>query len=284
MIITRIIGGLGNQLFQYAAGKALAVNKNTDLLLDVSAFDEYKLRNFDLTAFHTEIQFAKQEELVSLRKRNFAEKIRDNIFPMALRKVYKPKHFHFHPRFFNASPNIYLQGYWQSEKYFETISSHIRKEFTIKEEYIKNVTQLADEIRKSSSVSVHIRRGDLNNPTTNEVHVILEIGYYKEALQIIRQIVPDAILYFFSDDLNWVKENLHIDGAVYVSGTKSETHIEDFYLMSQCKHNIIANSSFSWWAAWLNNNPDKIVIAPKNWFNKGPKDTQDLIPAGWLRI
>lgn len=284
MIISRIIGGLGNQLFQYAAGKALAQQQHTELLLDVTAFDEYKLRNFDLSAFHTELNFASKEQVNSFIKRSIAGKIRDNIFPMAFRKVYKEKQFHFQSRFFHAPSHIYLQGYWQSEKYFLPVAATIRKEFTVKEEYTRNVSALAKQLISLPSVSVHIRRGDYKNPSTVEIHGVLDAGYYNKAIQLISQKIPGACFYFFSDDMNWVKENLPVENAVYVSGVSSQTHIEDFYLMSQCKHNIIANSSFSWWAAWLNNNPGKIVIAPKNWFNKGPKDTQDLVPESWLRI
>ena len=284
MIISRIIGGLGNQLFQYAAGRTLALQHNTALLLDVTAFDDYKLRNFDLATLHTGLNFASKEQVSSFINRSIAGKIRDNILPMALRKVYKEKQFHFQPRFFRAPANIYLQGYWQSEKYFLPAAETIRKEFTFKEEYIKNVSGLAARLRSSSSVSVHIRRGDYTNIKIIEIHGILEAAYYQRAMQLISEKIPGACFYFFSDDMNWVKENLPVENAVYVSGVSSQTHIEDFYLMSQCKHNIIANSSFSWWAAWLNNNPEKIVIAPKNWFNKGPKDTQDLVPQNWLRI
>lgn len=284
MIISRIIGGLGNQLFQYAAGKALALRHHTELLLDVTAFDEYKLRNFDLAAFHTGLNFATKEQVNSFINRSIAGKIRDNIFPMTFRKVYKEKQFHFQSRFLQAPANIYLQGYWQSEKYFLPVAEIIKKEFTVKEEYTRNVTALAAKLSSTPSVSVHIRRGDYKNPTTVEIHGILEARYYKKAIQLINQKIPGACFYFFSDDMNWVKENLPVENAVYVSGVMSQTHIEDFFLMSQCKHNIIANSSFSWWAAWLNNNPEKIVIVPKNWFNKGPRDTYDLYPEGWLTI
>jgi len=284
MIISRIIGGLGNQLFQYAAGKALALQHQTELQLDVNAFDKYDTRNFDLAAFQTELHFATKEQVDGFKNRNITGKIRDNIFPMAFRKVYKPKHFHFHPRFFRAPAHIYLHGYWQSEKYFAPVSEAIRREFTMKEEYLKPVQAVAATIHSSPSVSVHIRRGDYKNPATVEIHGVLEANYYRAGIKRVLEKVPDASVYFFSDDMNWVRENLPFEKAIYVSGNLSQNHFEDFYLMSQCQHNIIANSSFSWWAAWLNNNPGKIVIAPKNWFNKGPKDTQDLIPEGWLKI
>jgi hypothetical protein len=140
-------------------------------------------------------------------------------------------------------------------------------------------------LRTPGTVSIHIRRGDFSKKAeTNLYHGILSSDYYKQAIEIISSKINSPKFYIFSDDINWAKENLIVPEAVYASGQISKTHFEDLYLMSQCHHNIIANSSFSWWGAWLNDNPEKIVIAPKNWFNKGPKDTQDIIPGDWIKI
>jgi hypothetical protein len=284
MIISRIIGGLGNQLFQYAAGKSLALKHNTSLVLDAGTYDVYKLRNFDLHAFNTMIEFAKDVDIEKISSRSFIDKIKDRALPLSMRKLYKEPYFHFDKKIFSAPDNIYLKGYWQSEKYFIGYKDIIKKEFSLKAEFIEKVKALGDELKSKNSVSVHIRRGDYISQQINEMHNILTEGYYKEAISTVQKNIPDAKLFFFSDDINWAKENLHLPSATYVSGEISNTHLEDFYLMSQCRHNIIANSSFSWWGAWLNNNPDKIVIAPKKWFNKGPKDTQDLIPESWITI
>lgn len=284
MIITRILGGLGNQLFQYAAGKTLSVQHQSKLLLDVRAFDEYKLRNFDLAAFNINLQYATEEQITPFLSRTTFGKLRDNVFPMRLRKVYKPKHFHFDKKFFAAPSTIYLQGYWQSEKFFAPIKDEIREDIVLRPEHIGNILHIGRDIADKCAIAVHIRRGDYNNSEALDMHGMLDQSYYKPAIQLIQDKYPDAIFYFFSDDINWAKQNLPVENAIYVSGNLSKTHLEDFYLMSQCKHNIIANSSFSWWAAWLNNNPGKTVITPKNWFNNGPKDLQDLIPEGWLKL
>jgi hypothetical protein len=131
---------------------------------------------------------------------------------------------------------------------------------------------------------VHIRRGDYTNPEILRVHGILEPSYYQQAISKMLEKNPNAVFYFFSDDMEWVKKNLQVEKAVYVSNILSKTHFEDFWLMSQCKHHIIANSSFSWWAAWLNKNENKMVIAPNRWFNEKDADTKDLLLNKWIKI
>lgn len=282
MVISRISGGLGNQLFQYAAGKCLALHRNTELLLDTSYFKETGLRNFELDSFNIDLKIAHQHLVENFTTRSFAGKIREKILPLQLRRVYKEPFFHFDKNFFNAASDVYLKGYWQSEKYFKPVKEVIKTDLTIKRGTIENVKLFGDELANSTSIAVHIRRADYTTDVQKEYHGMLEKDYYHNAIQLISKKTNDARFYFFSDSINWVKENLAIPGAVYVSGALTKTHLEDLYLMSQCNHNIIANSSFSWWGAWLNNNPGKIVIAPKNWFNKGPKDTYDLYPDDWI--
>ncbi len=283
MIITKIIGGLGNQLFQYAAARCIAEKYGTNVKLDESSYNEYKLRSLELNSFHAKFDFATEAELASYHQ-TFINKIKNRVLPVAKRNVYKAPFFHFDNRFFSVSNNTYLKGYWQSEKYFLPVQQLIRQELTIKKEFVESLKDFAETLSRENSVSVHIRRGDYKDKTFSTFHGILPAVYYDKAFKILNNKINDARYYFFSDDIGWVKNDLNMPGATYISGTISKTHIEDFYLMSHCKHNIIANSSFSWWAAWLNNNPDKIVIAPKKWFNKGPQDTQDLIPEGWIKI
>ena len=285
MIITKIIGGLGNQMFQYAAGKTLAHLNNTFLKLDVSAFDDYKLRNFDLLNFQTNIEFATKQEIDSLLPAHNFEKAFQYLSPLKKRSYYREKEFHFDTKVLSLGQNVYLKGYFQSEKYFLPASNIIRDDFTFKNEITKSLEETSSSLRNTNSVSIHIRRGDFSeNKETEEYHGTLSIDYYHPAIELIKSKVSNPIFYFFSDDINWAKENLSIPNATIVTGNLTKTHIEDLYLMSQCRHNIIANSSFSWWGAWLNNNPDKIVIAPEKWFTKGPKDTQDLIPEKWFKV
>lgn len=285
MIISHINGGLGNQMFQYAAGKTLAQLNNTFLKLDVSEFDKNKLRSFDLLAFETQILYAAKQEISNLLPSHNFEKAFQYLSPLKKRTYHREKSFSFDEKVLKLGKNVYLKGYFQSEKYFLPAKNIIRNDFTFKNNLVDHLAGFVSQLRNVNSISVHIRRGDFSNNTEIAgYHGTLEINYYNAAIQLIKSNISDPVFYFFSDDINWVKENLPVPDASYISFNITKNHFEDLYLMSQCKHNIIANSSFSWWGAWLNTNPAKIVIAPEKWFNKGPKDTQDLIPTGWIKI
>jgi len=285
MVISKIIGGLGNQLFQYAAGRTLAHLNNTILKLDVSFFEEYEFRNFDLLNFTTNVDFATKQEIENLMPAHNFEKAFQYLSPLKKRTYHRERYFHFDERFLNLGANVFLKGYFQSEKYFLPAKEIIRKELTFKENAIDRVKEFSLELNERNSVSIHIRRGDYEkDPAIAERHGTLSAGYYRSALEIIKTKIQLPRFYLFSDDMDWATKNLQLPDLVCVSNEISKNHIEDFYLMSQCHHNIIANSSFSWWGAWLNNNAGKIVIAPDKWFKKGPKDTQDIIPAEWYKI
>jgi hypothetical protein len=285
MIIVQILGGLGNQMFQYAAGRCLAHLNNTQLKLDVTGFSDYKLRNFDLNALHTDCQFASIDEIASLLPSHNLEKALQYLSPKKKRTYYREKYFHFDDNMLRFGKNVYLKGYFQSEKYFLPIKRIIQNEFRIKDEAIVRVKDLFKAKGSANKVSVHIRRGDMkNDPVTAERHGVMPLSYYQKGIEIIRSKVSSPHFYFFSDDIDWAKENFSSADATFVSGEISKTHFEDLYLMSQCDHNIIANSSFSWWGAWLNKNIDKVVIAPNKWFNNGPTDLQDLLPLDWIKI
>lgn len=281
MIIVKIIGGLGNQLFQYAAARCLAQSKGTEVKLDVTGFHDYQLRNFDLNALHINASIASPQEIEKLKPTGKLQRIKSYLTPYNQRKFYKQPYFHFDPYFHHLGSNVYLQGFFQSECFFSPIQTILRQELQIKDELIKEVRTLGKTFQTQNSVALHIRRGDYKNEETLRYHGIVPLSYYHKAIDVLKQKLPTPLFYIFSDDGNWVKENLQLENATIVSGTHSKTHFEDLFLMSQCQHNIIANSSFSWWGAWLNSNPNKNVIAPKQWFNEGPKDTQDLYPLGW---
>ena len=285
MIISHINGGLGNQMFQYAAGKTLAQLNNTPLKLDVSEFDKNKLRSFDLFAFETNILFATKEEINDLVPSHTFEKALQYVSPLKKRTYYREKSFSFDDKVLRLGKNVYLKGYFQSEKYFLPEKNTIHHDFRFKSTLISHLFELASQLRNQDSVSIHVRRGDFStNPEIAHYHGTLQKDYYNSAIETIRSKITNPVFYFFSDDINWVNENLSVKNAMSISGHLTKNHFQDLYLMTQCRHNIIANSSFSWWGAWLNNNPDKIVIAPKKWFNNGPKDTQDIIPNSWQKI
>lgn len=284
MIIVHIFGGLGNQLFQYAAGRTIAQKYQQNLKLDVSAFKEYDLRDFDLAQLNTHFDIARQDEIELLRPSSNVAKACQYLKPKKNRTYHREHFFHYDKSFEKIGPDVYLKGYFQSEKYFAPAANTISQEFRIKPELLTKLGEIANSIKNTNSVSVHIRRGDYKNTTILALHGILDIPYYQQAIAILLRQHPDAVFYFFSDDIEWVKENFNMPGAVFVSRYHSHTHFEDLHLMSLCKHNIIANSSFSWWGAWLNNNPGKMVIGPKKWFNEGPKDTFDVLPANWIKV
>jgi hypothetical protein len=284
MIIVRILGGLGNQLFQYAAARSLAEQHNTIVKLDITGFKDYQLRNFDLRALGLPFEFATNDEIVKWKAKNSFQRIQSYLTPYGWRRFYKQPYFHYDTRFNKLGDNVYLQGFFQSEQYFLPIKSIVRKEYSIAEPLIQKVKALGTELKEQPSVALHIRRGDYKNEETLRYHGIVPTTYYQQAVQLVQSRIKNPQFYIFSDDAQWVKDNLKLEQATIVSGALSQTHFEDLYLMSQCRHNIIANSSFSWWGAWLNDHPEKIVIAPQKWFNEGPKDIQDLHPDGWIKL
>jgi hypothetical protein len=284
MIIVQVTGGMGNQLFQYCSAKALSIKKNIPLVMDLSYFERTGKKD-GLHYFPIPDKAATDSELRPFYERGLLTKAVQRLKPYTKREIYREKFFHFDPDFFNVKDTVFLKGIWQSEKYFIDQAETIRQILTIKEEYIKHLFPLRTELQSTNSIAIHVRRGDYLTAVALDVLGLQGNEYYQAAWSTITSQVPNAQVYYFSDDIKFVEEELMpiIPGKI-LSRPEPNNYIEDFYLMSQCKHNIIANSSFSWWAAWLNNNPGKTVVAPKKWFNNGPKDTQDLIPNSWVRI
>jgi len=283
MVISYIIGGLGNQLFQYAAGRCVAERNKVPLKLDIHNLKNFDSRNFDLEKFHTGILFATEEEIRNLRPSGNVAKLRQYLEPKFQRTYHRERSFRYDKSFRNIGPNAYLKGYFQCEDYFAPIADILRKEFTLKEEYTPNVLNLSLQLKNENSVALHVRRGDYTKPEMRTFHGVLTPDYYIAAMQLMLERNPGSKFFLFSDDIKWAKENLPTDNITCVSGEYSKNHFEDFYLMSQCQHNIIANSSYSWWTAWLNANPNKVVIGPEQWFTD-TKNNQDRTPTGWLRI
>ena len=200
--------------------------------------------------------------------------------------VIREPHFHFYSIVLKAKDNVYIEGYWQSEKYFKDIEAVIRREFTVKNELQGKNKEVAQQILDTLSVAIHIRRGDyISNPLTAKLHNTCSLEYYQQAINIFVGKVKDPHFFIFSDDPAWLQKNMVLQYPItHVNHNKADKDCEDLRLMSMCKHNIIANSSFSWWGAWLNNNPDKIVVAPKKWFNDDSYNTKDLLPESWIKI
>ncbi|OGM91147.1 hypothetical protein A2999_01225 [Candidatus Wolfebacteria bacterium RIFCSPLOWO2_01_FULL_38_11] len=287
MIITKLTGGIGNQMFQYAMARAVAEQNKVDLGIDISWFDRYKNnltpREYALDDFNISGKLLKTGIFYRiLSKLSFLENIRP---PQRKYYIKEKQIFHFDPEVFKISGNVYLDGYWQNEKYFKDIEEIIRKEFTLKNPFNKIISGIAEKISETNSVSLHIRRGDyVKDKITNQLHGVCSLDYYLNAINRILEKVSKPSFFIFSDDIEWAKNNLKLNYSTFFISDNLIKDSEELVLMSKCKHNIIANSSFSWWGAWLNQNPQKIVIAPKQWFKDSSIKTDDLIPDSWQRI
>jgi len=290
MIIVRLTGGLGNQMFQYATGRTLADRLNVPLKLDISDFETYLLRRYEIHDFAIRAAIADDKDLASFH----VKKNRFTLWQRILRKkniarhdsFFYEKSFAYDDRIERLRSSAYLDGFWQSERYFLSNAHSIRSDFRLTKEVDQLNATLKDMIKSVCAVSMHIRRGDyVTNETTNRYHGLCGIDYYNRAIAYIKERVGEPHFFVFSDDHHWTKENIICDApTTYVTANTNDNGIFDMVLMSQCRHHIIANSSFSWWGAWLNPSQDKIVVAPERWFSGAKHDTSDLIPASWRKM
>ncbi len=278
-------------MFQYAAGRSLSILHNCPLLLDTSDFDGYLLHNgFELDhVFDISAKIAKKENLESLLGWQYHKKIRRFIKHDKLKIIRKSNyivepHFNHWKNLSQISPPYYLDGYWQSELYFNDVIDTIRRDFIFKESLTGKNKELSEKIDETNSVSIHIRRGDYLNNKNKKIHCICSLQYYQASINKILEKINNPTFFIFSDDIEWSRKNLTTDfDTTYISHNIGKTSYNDMNLMSLCKNNIIANSSFSWWGAWLNSNQNKIVIAPKKWFSV-KKNTTNLYPSLWIVI
>ena len=298
MIMVKIIGGLGNQMFQYATGRSIALKNNVELKLDISGFDVYKLHAYGLDKFNIVENIATEKEVKEFTR--WKIDVRDNfkkyyqvlentfnyVIPYYKRKYVRERDYPFDPDILKIKDNAYLDGYWGSEKYFLENESTIRKDFTVKQESDLVNQSMAAKILDTNSISVHFRRGDyVSDPKTNAIHGTCSLDYYYKAIEDVSKYVSDPCFFIFSNDPAWVKENFSIPypmNLVTVNGP--EKNYEDLHLMSLCKHHIIANSTFSWWGAWLGTNKDKRIYTPKRWYNVDYINQKDTFPDSWYKI
>ena len=289
MIIVRLSGGLGNQMFQYAAGLSLAIARKSKLYLDISWFQkisaETTKRAYRLDVLAISADIAKTTQIGSLAAPSAIRRLFDRRKPYFQKNIYHEPHFHYDPNFPKASSDVILDGHWQSEAYFKGISRNIRQDFAIAAPMLPDTAAVAQRTSSSNSVSLHVRRGDyVKDPKTFTYHGTCEPDYYRKAIAHLKERIGEMEIFVFSDDIDWVKENIRSEFPMTFVNHPGRQDYEDLYLMSLCRHNIIANSSFSWWGAWLNPNPEKVVIAPSRWFNKSDADTRDLLPAEWIKL
>jgi hypothetical protein len=291
MVIVRLLGGLGNQMFQYAAGRALADRLGAELLLDTRSLDHalarnpYTRRAYALEPFNVRARLATAADLecwpvwvveIGLRLRfvrplfrrwRFESGIAYDASVLALREP------------------VCLIGYWQSERYFVEIAGGIRADFTLRQPLADANAELLELARSGLSVGLHVRRGDfVNLNDAAQVHGLCSIDYYRRAIGLVRARSPECHFLVFSDDPQWARAELPLGPtAIFVTGN-AETPEQDLALMRACKHHIIANSSFSWWAGWLGYSPEQIVIAPAPWYASPKLDARDLAVARWQYI
>ena len=295
MIIVKLKGGLGNQLFQYAAAKNLAIINQTELLIDSSSGfsnDPYK-RSFALLDFCIKSEVASLDVMNAfLGKSNIIRYIRNKIpflFSFTNLQYVHERFYHYDEKLANivSKKDLYLEGYFQSEKYFFKSTNEILSEFEFKQEASEINREYLLKIKNCESVSLHVRTyDDAKIISASQIYGSPSKDYYQKAVDFIKSKIKDPVFFIFSDNIDWAKNNIVIKNAKveYISHNDIENGHEDLRLMKACNHNIIANSSFSWWGAWLNKNPSKIVIAPEKWVKVDYIDFKDVVPKNWIKF
>lgn len=290
MIISQIFAGLGNQMFQYAAGRALSLYHKTVMKMDLEAYNNDSFRSFQLNHFNIKCLRASTKEIKSLQSPSILRRAISYLPFFDKTVIMKENGFAFNSNFFtDSTSNTYIFGHWQSERYFENYSREIREEFQIISPISKEADIFLKRIKNTDNpVSLHIRRTDFITDKTY-IGYTLPASYYRRAIEIVSSKLNNPTFFIFSDDITWVKQNFYLEQNHFF--IECTSNIDDLFLMQSCHHHIIANSTFSWWGAWLNPSNDKIIIAPKLWFkpdaywNNGQKvDTKDIIPKKWIQI
>jgi hypothetical protein len=280
MLIVRVHGGLGNQMFQYAIGRHLALKTGQRLRLEIGMHNPSHLGKFDLDRFNIVTTVAPRIE-GALLWRPIARFLTAARLPQKLarfHRIYIQHEDDFYADVLGITQSAYLVGWWQDERYFAGSIDVLRRDFTLKEPPRGANARLLDVIRGAESVAVHVRRADyVTNPAVARYYAITDLDYYRSAWMRMNDMVPEAAYFVFSDDIGWCKENLRfLDRVTFVENNSPEQRHEDLRLMSHCKHFIVANSSFSWWGAWLSDNPGKVVLGPAKWAG--------VFPPSWLRV
>lgn len=285
-VVVGLSGGLGNQLFQYAAGRALALRLGTSLSLDVSWYSGRAERHFGLAALNIAAKVlrpitapADLVRLASRVSRRWAPRRYGVPF-------FRERQFHFDVAFDSLTQPVFLEGFWQSERYFLSQQAKIRAELTLAHSYPSTALPYLQRTGELESICVHVRRGDyVTNPAAAQTHGTCSPQYYREGVREIAASLAHPHGFVFSDDLAWARENLDLSiPTTFVDVGVGGAPQWDLALMASCRHFVIANSSLSWWAAWLGQHPDKQVIAPSPWFKDQTRDTRDLLPTTWRTL
>lgn len=299
MIMIRLMGGLGNQMFQYAFGASLAIKHKTELVIDDTLIADrstdhlvYTHRNFELELFkNLKYRWATPEEIVLFNGAQNASaidkikrRLKNSLQP---KKLVIQKNNQLNDYLKNSTDNTCYVGRWQSFRFFADHEKEIKNGFEMSKPAIDGIDQLIEEIKSVESVCLHIRRGDLvTSPLYSKTIGALDMNYYSKAMELVSGQIKQPVYFVFSDDINWCKQNLKLKGELRFiedrfAGSRADGH---FYLMKQCKNFIISNSTFAWWTAYLSINPDKKVIYPKNWYKDPEMENSEMCPNGWIKL
>ncbi len=286
MVIVKIWGGLGNQLFQYSFGKYLSVKLSTRVKYDIqttNSLNSFTQRDFVLSSFNVTVEAASAAEVnekkyfrniqLARMERKLAQQI-----PSLFKKHFVEKNIPQLPGSLAIKDDCYYEGYWQSFEFLLPVETQLRKEITLKNPLSSNACQALAAIQQCLPVSIHVRRSDYLQHA-NLVNCSLR--YYNDAVTYFKNEYGEARFFVFSDDMAWCRQHFTGTEFTFVEGT---SNVEDLVLMSKCSHHIIANSTFSWWAAWLNDSAGKKVVAPGEWHAKKDKRLNDLLPADWIKL
>lgn len=281
MVISRITSGLGNQLFQYACGRAVSLRHGVPLKLDLGNFREFQNRRYGLDAFKIAAAEATPGEVRdALQTDTFWHRLTT---PRARLRVLRERGFGFDETVLRAGPDAYLSGYWQSPKYFADCETQLRRELTWWMPPPAETRRFLGNMDEQTAVAVHVRRGDyVNNPGYAKRFGALPPGYYERALAYLAERVENLHAFVFSDEPAWVK--IHFPKTVPLTAVEGNAATEDLRLMAACRYHVVANSTFSWWGAWLAPFPGKTVLAPDPFFQDPKLPDRDLVPADWVRI
>jgi hypothetical protein len=291
MIVCNLYGGLGNQMFQYAFGKSHAERTGEDIYFSTDFSTDKS--NFFKAAFNLENNFLNSRDLNQLFGPIYANKYlrkslgKFNNLPFSPKNFFFEKNYAFDPNFFNleATDIKYFQGYWQSFKYFKGMEDLIRRDFKFFNTF--SCIPISEKIEKVKSVAIHIRRGDYLSVQKNKsIYNVCSKDYYYQAIDILSERFENLQFFVFSDDKKWAFDNicsLYKNSHLVDLNNYSDSSYLDMFLISKCENQIIANSTFSWWGAWLNSNENKIVISPEAWYLNG-NTTNDLLPYDWIRL
>jgi hypothetical protein len=294
-VIVNIMGGLGNQFFQYATARRVALQNRAALKLDIRSFEKDELRNYSLEYFNIQATTASQKEISKIKLqasdyRSRTLRLLQHLKPYHKRRIYQNQVWSYDDQVLNATAPIYLDGYWANPRFFEDIRFQLTSDFILKTKYVSPAYHSVLKKVKTEGqwTAIHIRRGDYLSTTNKNIFSLLPLDYYKMAWEEVRKKTGSKKAIIFSDDPEWSKQKLQLKDEYLFAADYLDKDYLEFSLMRNCHHHIIANSTFSWWAAWLNDFQQKVVIAPKVWYKNAKAQTyynnSSFIPASWIRI